>query len=101
MALHEKDVPLAGSVESTLRQAATAGIVADADFATDLATTLANVDTRNANVKPENYAMYLAAKEAIKVGFNVLGATVMITDLATIYAACPGGDWAPGFAVTI
>lgn len=101
MALHEKDVPLAGSVESTLRQAAAAGIVADADFTTDLATTLAAVDTRNASIDPQNYPLYLSAKEAIKVGFNILGATVMTADLATIYAACPGGDWAPGFAVTI
>lgn len=97
---HVQDLSALGSIESSLRQAATLGIVADADFATDQATTLANVATRNINLRPDLQAQYQAAIAAIKLGFNLLGATVMITDLATIYAAIDQ-TWQPGFAVAV
>jgi hypothetical protein len=82
---HVKDIPALISIESSLRQAAQFGIVADADFATDQATTLANIDARNTNARPELRPQVLAAKEAVKLGFNLLGAATMTTDLATIY----------------
>ena len=100
---HVADYPALGSIESTLRQSATLSLCADADFATDQATTLANIATRNANIlagmNPGLYDLYVALVAAVKLGFNLLGATTMITDLATIYAAIDG-TWAPGFAVT-
>ena len=97
---HVQDLSALGSIESSLRQAATLGIVADADFATDQATTLANVATRNVNLRPDLLAQKEAAIAAIKLGFNLLGATIMITDLATIYAAVDG-NYQPGFAVAV
>lgn len=97
---HAQDTALLGSIESSLRQAATLSIVADADFATDEATTLANIEARNATLRPELVPQKLAALEAVKLGFKMLGATTMITDLATIYAAI-AGDWSPGFAVAV
>lgn len=103
---HVADYALLGSVESTLRQCATAGMCADADFATDKATTLANIATRNTKMinspytRPDHLSMYYRLVEAVKLGFNVLGSTTMITDLATIYAAI-GDTWAPGFAPSI
>lgn len=100
--VHVKDTVLLGSVESCLREAVTAGMLADADLATDQATTLANIATRNAKIlagqRPDLISEYYRLVEAIKVGFNVLGATIMITDTATIYAAIDG-DWQPGFGV--
>ena len=101
---HVQDLPALGSIESSLRQAATLSLIADADFATDEATTLANIATRNAKMiagqEPDLYSQYLALIEAIELGFKLLGATTMITDLATIYAAVDG-DWQGGFAVAV
>lgn len=96
--IHVHDIPAVGAVESTLRQAATLGIVADADFSTNLATTLANIDARNADVRSEYLPIVASAKEAVGLGFRILGSATMVTDLATIYAAIPA-DWQPGFAV--
>jgi hypothetical protein len=100
MANHVQDISALGSVESSLRQAATLSIVADADFATDKATTLANIATRNVNLRPELLPQYYAAIDAVKLGFNLLGATVMITDLATIYAEIEQ-TWQGGFGVAV
>ena len=101
---HVSDFANLGSVESSLREAATAGLVADADFATDQATTLANIATRNANIlagqRPDLYGPYQRLVAAVKLGFNLLGSTTMITDLATIYAAIDQ-TWAPGFGVSV
>lgn len=98
---HVSDTVLQGSVESALREAATLGLCADADFATDQTTTLANIATRNANIvagqRPDLYPAYQRLVAAVKVGFNTLGSTIMITDLATIYAAVDQ-TWQPGFA---
>lgn len=99
---HVQDLVHLGSVESSLRQALTLGLIADADFATDQATTLSNVATRNADIingaRAHLYSQYLAVVEAIKLGFNILGATTMITDTATIFAAIDE-TWQGGFAV--
>lgn len=104
MATHVQDQALLGSIESSLRQAAQLGLVADADLATDKATILSNIETRNAKLiagqEPDLFPQYLALREAIEVGCRVLGVTTMITDLATIYAAIDG-DWQGGFAVGI
>ena len=104
MAIHVQDLANVGSIESSLRQAATLGLVLDADFATDQATTLANIAARNANIlagmSPGLLPQYYALVAAVKLGFNLLGATTMITDLATIYAAIDG-TWGPGFAVAV
>ena len=100
---HVSDYAQLGSIESTLRQSATLSLCADADFLTDQATTLAAIATRNANILAGTRAdlidLYYALVAAVKLGFNLLGSTIMITDLATIYAAIDG-NWAPGFAVT-
>lgn len=99
---HASDYAQLGSIESTLRQAVTDGMLADADLATDQATILANLVTRNANIiagaRGDLYQRYLNLVQAIKLGVNLLGATIMITDTATIYAAIDG-TWSPGFAV--
>ncbi len=75
-------------------------MIADSDLATDKATVLANLVTRNANLiagmRGDVYNRYLSLVRAINLGFNLLGATIMITDTATIYAAIEG-TWAPGF----
>lgn len=101
---HVQDLVALGSVESSLRQAATLSLCADADFATDQATTLANIATRNALIlagqRPDLIAQYHALVQAVKLGFNLLGSTTMITDLATIYAAIDQ-NWQPGFAVAV
>ena len=98
MATHTADIPIQGSIESTLRQAEAADMIADADFATDQATTLANIATRNAAIHVSQVPLLEKLYHAVKVGFAVLGATTMISDLATIYAACEG-TWAVGFEV--
>lgn len=97
-ATHTADIPIQGSIESTFRQAAAAGLCADADFATDQATTLANIATRNAALHVSQQGLLQKLYHAVKVGFAVLGATTMISDLATIYTACEG-TWAAGFEV--
>lgn len=97
---HVTELPLEGSIESSLRQAATLGIVADADFTTDLATTVAAIEARNVNLDVKLLPQKLAALSAVRQGFKSLGATVMITDLATIYAAV-AGTWGPGFPVHV
>jgi hypothetical protein len=101
MPVHEADNQLAGAVESTLRWAAANAMVADADFATDQATTLANIATRNAAIHVTLQPFLEMIYAAVKLGFRVLGATTMIADLATIYAACPGGNWQPGFSAAL
>ena len=101
MSIPVQDLPTAGSIESSLRQAATSGMVADADFATNEATTLANVATRNAILRPEQIPLYYSTRAAISLGFKLLGATLMTGgSLAAIYAAVDG-NWQPGFAVTL
>lgn len=95
---HAANIPLEGSIESSLRQAAAAGLCADADFGTDQATTLAAIATRNANVHVSQQGLLQKLYHAVKVGYAVLGATVMNADLATIYAAC-AETWGPGFEV--
>jgi hypothetical protein len=102
---HVTDVVHQGSVESSLREAANFGIVADADFATDQATTLANIATRNAKLlagqRADQLSRYYAAVQAVKLGFNLLGNTTMTSgSLATIYAAVDQ-TWAPGFGVGV
>ncbi len=104
MSNHVQDVVQLGSIESSLREAATLSLCADADFATDQATTLAAIATRNANIlagqSPTLLPKYLGLVEAVKLGFNLLGSTTMITDLATIYAAIDQ-TWQPGFGVAV
>lgn len=97
---HVQDLSALGSIESSLRQAATLGIVADADFLTGQTETLAAIAARNVNLRPDLLAQYHAAIAAVKLGFNLLGTTIMITDLATIYAAVDG-NYQPGFAVAV
>lgn len=98
MSVNTANYPIEGSIESTLRQAEAADMIADADFATDLTTTLANIAARNATLHVSQHPLLEKLYYAVKVGFNELGATTMISDLATIYAACPE-TWAPGFEV--
>jgi hypothetical protein len=102
---HVSDYVHQGSVESSLREAETFGIVADADFATDQATTLANIATRNAKLlagqRADQLSRYYAAVQAVKLGFNLLGTSVMTGgSLATIYAAVDQ-TWARGFGVAV
>ena len=101
---HVQDIVTAGSIESSLREAATLGLCADADFATDQATTLANIASRNAAIlagaNPQLLGPYYRLVEAVKLGFNILGSTTMIADLATIYAAVDQ-TWQPGFGVSM
>ena len=92
MALHVKDTADAGSVVSVLKWAEKNSMVADADFATDEATTIANIRTRNANIHTDKKPMLESIIEHVKLGFRVFGATTMIADLATIYAAGPGWE---------
>lgn len=96
---HVRDYATAGSIESTLRQCAAASLILDADLATDQATVLANLATRNANLRPDLRSLYLTLIETIKIGFSLLGSTVMTGgSLATVYAAVDG-TWQPGFAI--
>lgn len=103
--IHVQDLVHCGSIESSLRQAVTLGLLADADLTVDQTTTLAAIATRNASLltttfplRPDLLSQYYALVEAIKLGFKILGSTLMITDTATIYAAIDG-NWQPGFAV--
>jgi len=108
---HVMDLPALGSIESSLRQAAafSPALVADADFATDQATTLANIATRNATIvnggRPDLYSQYRAVRRAVELGFNLLGSTVMTGgSLATIYTAAEANNsatWKIGFAVAL
>jgi hypothetical protein len=104
MSFHVQDLATLLSIESSLRQGVALGLVADADFATSEAVTLAAIDTRNAAVRPDLIPQVYAVKEAVKLGFKMLGATTMITDTATIYTAIQtltGRAAAPGFAVAV
>jgi hypothetical protein len=103
--IHVQDTVTAGSIESSLREAATASMVADADFATDQATILANIATRNAKIvsgqRPDLYGEYLRLVATIKLAWNLLGsATMTAGSLATIYAAIDQ-TWQPGFGVSM
>lgn len=105
MPVHPQDLPAAGSIESTLRQCATLGMCADADFATSQAATLAAIAARNANIvngqRADQYALYQSLIAAVKLGFNILGSSVMTgASLATIYAAVDQ-NWQPGFSAAI
>lgn len=95
---HVSQFPLEGSLESTLRQALTAGLIADADFATDETTTLANIAARNAKAHVAMQPLLEKLYHAVKVGFRHLGATVMISDTATIFAETEE-TWGAGFAL--
>lgn len=97
---HVQDISTLGSIESSLRQAVQLGILANADLATNQATTLANMATRNANLRPDLQAQYQAAIAAVKLCFNMLGNTTTIAGLTAIYAAIEA-DWQLGFAVAL
>lgn len=97
--IHVQDYVTAGSIESTLRQSATFGLIADADLATSQAVVLANIATRNATLRSEYLPLYHDLIATIKIAFNLLGSTVMTgASLATVYAAVDQ-NWQPGFAV--
>lgn len=108
---HVMDLPALGSIESSLRQAAgwSTPMVADADFATDQATTLAAIATRNAAIvnglRPDLYSQYRAVRRAVELGFNLLGNTIMTGgSLSSIYTACEANNsttWKPGFGVAL
>lgn len=101
------------AIESTIRQGAQAGIIADADLATGLSTILANIDTRVAASatagSPVNAALVLAVKDAVRKGFLIQGSTLwqagslagIYTDAQTVNGVPAGGKAAVGFGVTI
>ena len=95
------DYPLVGSIESTIRMGATAGYIANADLATNLATILANIETRSANVHVTQRPRVDALKAAISVGFAQLGATPFTGGaLSDIYTAIPE-TWGEGYSLAL
>lgn len=95
---HVSDIPLAMSVESTIRQAAGESAIADGDLTSQTAAKAALDITRAAahvSAKPR----YFGFKDAIDKAAALSAASVTGSSLNDIYALSPGTP-AKGFAVT-
>jgi hypothetical protein len=98
--VHITDTALAGSVESSFREAAARGVIADADLSSK-ATALAAVATKNAKQHISDRQFAESVKKAIDIAPGVLGNSGLYTGgttLNTIYTAVQG-NWNAGFPV--
>lgn len=91
-----------GSLESTIRQGAQMGLIADADLATGLSTVLANIDTRAAKKHVSIRQFAFAVKDAIRQIAAMTGGTSAITGgaLSDIYTLL-NSTWGVGFRHTL
>lgn len=94
MSLHVSDYALGGAVESVIRKAEDAGMIADADLDTSISTVIGKVESKDCHVADEG--MKLPIGRAILVGNILYGATPFTnTDTDDVKVAVEG-NWTPG-----
>ena len=108
MAAHTSDIVTNGCVESSIRQGVAMGFAVAANFATNEATTLANIAGNAASVRAlngqshDNYILCQEFINAVKLGFRLDTAaksSVMIGgNLQNIYDNADSATWQAGFS---
>lgn len=96
-ATHEADKPLAGSVESSIREAAQNGLLIAADL-TSVASAKAEIDGAAANLHVSQRPLAFGPKRAIDLVDNFVSGASSGESLTNIYAGIDG-TWNPGFPV--
>jgi hypothetical protein len=96
---HVSDIPLHGSIESTLRQGALDGVIVAGDLTSEAAA-VAAVAADQAKAHVADKPRHESVKEAVKLLDRVEGSTALETgaSLDNVYTAVKGGDWPRGLS---
>lgn len=97
MSIHVSNLPLAGSIESTIRQAETAGLIVDANL-TSATAAKAAIDTAAGKINVSQRTLAIGAKKAVDLADTYVSGWSAGEDVSDLYDGVTG-TWQAGFAV--